>query len=225
MDVRQAVTARRSVRGFLDTPVDVAILRNLAETAARAPSGGNLQPWHVHIVHGEAMARLKADMAGVLARGETETPEYAVYPPGLAAPYATRRSDIGEALYGRLGIPREDRAARRRWFADNFRFFGAPAACFCSVDRGMGPPQWSDLGMYLQTLMLLAVEAGLATCPQECWSMYPETIGRFLGLREGRMLFCGVAIGFEDEGAAANALRSERAPVGEWLSVVEKGKE
>ena len=85
----------------------------------------------------------------------------------------------------------------------------------------MGPPQWSDLGMYLQTLMLLAVEAGLATCAQECWAMYPATVGRFLELPEARMLFCGMAIGFEDTAAPANALRSKRAPAGEWLSVIE----
>lgn len=220
MDVRQAVAARRSVRGFLDTPVDVATLRGLAEAAARAPSGGNLQPWHVHIVHGDAMMRLKAEMTGKLMRGEAEAPAYAVYPVDLDDPYRARRSEVGEALYGHLGIPREDRHARRRWFAENFRSFGAPAAYFCSVDRGMGPPQWSDLGMYLQTLMLLAVEAGLATCPQECWAMFPETVGRVLRLPDTRMLFCGVAIGFEDADAPANALRSARADAGEWLSVV-----
>ena len=220
MQVRQAIAARRSVRGFLDAPVDMSVLHELAAAAARAPSGGNLQPWHVHIVAGDAMARLKADMAAKLARGETETPAYPVYPPALDDPYRTRRSDIGEALYGHLGIPRADRDARRRWFADNFRFFGAPAAFFCTVDRAMGPPQWSDLGMYLQTLMLLAVDAGLATCPQECWAMYPETVGRLLALPAERMLFCGVAIGFEDEAAPANALRSERADAGEWLRVV-----
>ena len=101
-------------------------------------------------------------------------------------------------MYGHLGIPREDKAARLRWFARNFQFFGAPAAYFVTVDRGMGPPQWADLGMYLQSLMLLAVERGLATCPQEAWAVYPETVIRFLGTPPERMLFCGVAIGYED---------------------------
>lgn len=221
MDTKRAIAARHSVRGFRDTPVDLAILRTLAEGAARAPSGGNLQPWHIHIVHGDAMARLKGIMATTLAGGTTEPPAYAIYPPDLDDRWRARRFAIGEALYDRLGIPRDDKPLRRRWFAENFRFFGAPAAYFCSVDRAMGPPQWSDLGMYLQTLMLLAVDAGLATCPQECWAIYPQTVGRFLGLPQGRMLFCGVAIGFEDADAPANALRSERAPADEWLSVVE----
>ena len=165
------------------------MLESLAVRAARAATGGNLQPWHVDIVTGDAIAELKATMAGKLARGETETPAYPIYPPSLAAPYTDRRAAIGEAMYGHVGIPRDDRAGRRAWFARNFQFFGAPAAYFVTVDRGMGPPQWSDLGMYLQNLMLLAVEAGLATCPQECWAMYPETVGAVIETPAERMLF------------------------------------
>jgi nitroreductase len=220
MDVTEAIAARRSVRGFLDTPVDPTLLHELAVKASRAATGGNLQPWHIAIVQGEPMARLKAIMAEKIAIGATETPAYDIYPKELVAPYRDRRYAVGEAMYAHIGIPRDDKAARREWFARNFEFFGAPAAYFCTVDKRMGPPQWSDLGMYLQNLMLLAVEAGLATCPQECWAMYPETVGTFLDMPEDRMLFCGMAIGYEDKTAAANALRTERADETEWLTSV-----
>ena len=219
MNVTDAVAARRSVRGFLDRPVDPATLREIVVKAARAPSGGNLQPWHIDVVTGESLARLKALMAERLACGESEAPAYAIYPPELDMPYRDRRFAVGEAMYGHVGIPREDRTARRLWFARNFRFFDAPAALFCTVERRMGPPQWSDLGMYLQTVMLLAVETGLATCPQECWAMYPETVTRELGTPPERMLFCGMAIGYENVEEAANRLRSERAPEDEWLTM------
>lgn len=220
MTVSEAVAARRSVRGYLDREVPPATLRALAVKAARAATGGNLQPWHVDIVAGDAMRRLKEVMAERLGSGELERAAYDVYPRELGAPYRDRRFQVGEAMYGHIGIPRGDKAARMRWFARNFQFFGAPAAYFVTVDRGMGPPQWADLGMYLQNLMLLAVEAGLATCSQECWAIYPETVTRFLGTPAERMLFCGVAIGYEDADEPANALRSERAPEGEWLTVV-----
>jgi nitroreductase len=218
MTVTDAVRARRSVRGFLDKPVDPALIRELVELASRAPSGGNLQPWHIDVVGGAALDAFKREMAGKLMAGHKEAPAYAIYPPELDDPYEARRRAIGEAMYGHVGIPREDRAARRMWFARNFAFFGAPVALFCTVGRGMGPPQWSDLGMYLQTLMLLLVERGLASCPQECWAMYPETVTAFLGTPPGRMLFCGMAIGYEDPSEPANGLRSERAPVEEWAS-------
>lgn len=220
MDVREAMAVRRSVRGYLDKEVPPELLKDLALRSARAATGGNIQPWHVDIVHGAAMTRLKAIMARKLERRETETPAYDIYPKEMDDRYRQRTFAIGEEMYGRLGIPREDRKARAIWFARNFQFFGAPAAYFVTVDRRMGPPQWADLGMYLQSLMLLAVEAGLATCPQECWAIYPETVERFLGTPPERMLFCGVAIGYEDEGDPANATRSARAPEEEWLTVM-----
>lgn len=222
MQVGEAVAARRSVRGFLDTPVAPGVLRDLAVKASRAATGGNLQPWHIDIVEGDALVELKTIMAGKLARREKEEPGYAIYPAGMTDAQKTRNFAVGEGLYGHLGIPREDKAARFQWFARNYAFFGAPAAYFCTVDRGMGPPQWADCGMYLQTLMLLAVEAGLATCAQECWAMYPETVERFLGTPPERMLFCGVAIGHEDPAEPANRLRTERADTQEWLTEVRR---
>ena len=186
--------------------------------AARAATGGNLQPWHIDIVAGDAMAELKAIMRDKLARGELEQAGYDIYPREMPATHKARRAAVGEAMYGHIGIPRDDKAGRLGWFARNFQFFGAPAAYFCTVDRRMGPPQWADCGMYLQNLMLLAVEAGLATCPQECWAMYPVTVERFLGTPADRMLFCAVAIGHEDVAEPANRLRTERAPATEWLT-------
>ncbi len=216
MEVREAVAARRSVRGFLDRDVDLDLVKRIVAEASRAPSGGNLQPWHIDIVAGDAINRLKQIMLGKLATGQ-ETHEYDIYPKVLVQPYRDRRFEVGEAMYAEIGIPREDRAARRMWFARNFAFFGAPVALFMTVDRRMGPPQWSDLGMFLQNVMLLAVDAGLATCPQECWAVYPETVRGFLGTPDERMLFCGMAVGYEDVGEAANRLRSERAIDAEWL--------
>jgi len=220
MDVSGAVAARRSVRGYLDTPVPLETLRDLALRAARSATGGNIQPWHVDVVHGEAMARLKAVMAARLATGEREEPAYDVYPREMDDRYRARSFAIGEALYGALGIARGDKAARRGWFARNYRFFGAPAAYFVTVDRRMGPPQWADLGMFLQSLMLLATEAGLGTCAQEAWAAYPETVGRFLNVPAERMVFCALAIGHEDVADPANRTRATRAPEAEWLRVV-----
>lgn len=219
MTVTEAIKARRSVRGFLAQPVEQALLVEIATKAARAPTGGNLQPWHIDILTGAPLEALKGAIAAKLWRRESETPAYDIYPRELPTLYADRRFAVGEALYATLGIPREDKAARRLWFARNFAFFGAPAALFCTVDRHMGPPQWADLGMYLHNVMLLAVEAGLATCPQECWAMFPETVTHALGTPPERMLFCGMAIGHEDPDEPANALRTERASTTEWLTL------
>ena len=217
MTVSEAVASRRSVRRFLDKPVDIALLRELLARAARAPSGGNLQPWHLEVVMGPRLAALKALMARRVAeepRGEGT--EYDIYPAVLDDALRQRTFEVGQLAYQALGIAREDKAGRARWFARNFEFFGAPAALFCHVDRGHGPPQWADLGMYLQTLMLLLREAGLDSCAQECWAMFHRSVDAFLGVPPQRMLFAGLAIGWRDPGAPENALAIPRVPLEEF---------
>ncbi len=223
MKVSEAVERRMSVRAFLPRAIDTATIARLAEKAARAPSGGNLQPWQIAIVNGEVMTAfrdlMEQRLSGKAIEGG-ESAEYAVYPPKLKEPYRTRRFENGEEMYALLGIAREDRQARLVRFAENFRFFGAPAAIFCFVDRTMGAPQWSDLGMYLQTFMLLAAEEGIDTCAQECWVAYPKTVSQFCGIGDDMMLFCGVSIGYRDPDAPVNGLVTQRAPADEWLKVV-----
>lgn len=216
MNVAEAVATRRSVRDFLPTPVPGDVIRRVLTHALRAPSGGNLQPWHLHLVGGERLDALKAIMRDrVVEAPGGEGSEYDIYPKELVAPYRDRRFAVGEAMYARLGIPREDKDARRRWFARNYQFFGAPLALFCSVDRRMGPPQWSDLGMFLQSVMLLLRAEGLDSCAQECWAIYPQTIGQFIDLPAERMLFTGMSIGYAQRDGAIDTLVTERAPLDE----------
>ncbi|QGZ55040.1 nitroreductase family protein [Paraburkholderia acidiphila] len=218
MKVSEAVTSRKSVRQFLPDPVDPAVIRRVLDTAARAPSGGNLQPWHVHVLGGESLAKLKAIMADRIAQAPAgESMEYDVYPRDLSSPYRERRYQVGEDLYRSIDVARDDRPGRLRQFARNYAFFDAPLALFCSVDRQMGPPQWADLGMFLQTVMLLLREAGLHSCAQECWARYAQSVGEFLVLPRERMVFCGMAIGHEDTRAPINQWRSARVPLDEFV--------
>lgn len=219
MDVKEAVMRRRSVRGFLPKPVDPAIVRRVMAAANRAPSGGNVQPWHITAATGAPLAALKRAMAESYGAVEPE-PEYAIYPPHLPEPYRSRRFANGEQLYASLGIPRADKAARLRWLGQNYQFFGAPAALFIHTPRFMGPPQWADLGMWMQSVMLLLLEEGLQSCAQECWSRYPGIVRRFLPIPTEHVLFAAIAIGHEDKAAPANALRTDRAPLDEVATFI-----
>ncbi|MDB5450170.1 MAG: nitroreductase [Phenylobacterium sp.] len=213
MNVSEAVAARTSVRAFRADPVPGEVVREILEAAAKAPSGGNLQPWRVYALAGEPLAAFKAAVA---TNPFGETPEYDVYPPNLWEPFRTRRFQNGEDLYATLGIPREDKPARLRQLAKNAGFFGAPVGIFFCLDRKLGPPQWADLGMYMQNVMLLAVERGLDTCPQEYWARYPQTVATFLGLPDDHMLFAGMAMGWRDPDAPINALKAARDPFELW---------
>jgi nitroreductase len=215
MDVAEAVKRRFSTRAFKPDPVPGDVVRGLIEAASRAPSGGNLQPWRVYALAGEALAAFKA----LVATTPMEEPEYDVYPPNLWDPMRTRRYVCGEDLYASIGIGRDDRPGRFRQLARNTDFFGAPVGLFFCLDRKVGPPQWSDVGMYMQTFMLLAVEQGLATCAQEYWARYPKTVAKFVNLPDDHMLFSGMALGYADEAAPINQWRTRRDPLEVWCEM------
>jgi len=217
VNVHDAVLSRHSCRSFTQRPVGTATLRELLDTARFAPSGGNLQPWMVHVLTGDSMLRFRAQLTPKLqADPLAGAAEYNVYPPQMKEPYRSRRQKSGEDMYGHISVRREDTAARRRQFACNFDFFGAPAAMFFFVDRSMGSPQWSDLGMFIQSIMLLARERGLETCAQESWAIWHKEVTEFFSVEPALMLFCGMAIGFGDYDAPINRLRTERAAVDEF---------
>jgi len=142
-----------------------------------------------------------------------EAAEYNIYPPDLKEPYEARRRRSGVMLYESIDVAREDRPGRYRQYARNFLFYDAPAGLFFSIDRSMGPPQWSDLGGFLQNVMLIARGHGLHTCAQEAWTHLHKTLASFLPLPPELMLFCGMALGHADESAPINAWRSPREPV------------
>lgn len=221
MLVSQALESRITCRAFLDTPIPGSTVKAILTQAGRAPSGGNLQPWHVWGLAGADLANFKSLIKDKMAAGQIgDGPtEYQIYPPTLKEPYKARRFKCGEDMYASIGVPREDKAGRMVQFARNFDFFGAPAALFFAIDRTMQQGQWSDLGMYIQSIMLLAREHGLHTAPQEAWAIWHKTIGEYVGIPSDLMLFCGMGLGHMDEAHPINRLRTDRAPLDEFASL------
>lgn len=218
MNVSEAVKSRHSVRAFLDKPVEKETIEWLLDTARWSPSGGNLQPWQVYVVAGAKLRELKSLIVSRIPEHPLgEGADYNVYPPKLKEPFRSRRFKCGEDLYASLGIPREDRDARLRQFANNFQFFGAPVGLLFAIDRTLQQAQWSALGMFIQTLMLLAREKGLHTCAQESWSAWTPTVTEFLDLPDELMLYCGLALGYRNEDHAINQWRTERAELSEFV--------
>ena len=214
--VTEAVTSRRSIRSFLDKPVDPAVLRRVLETAQRSPSGGNTQPWNAVALAGAPLAALLARVAAVVPQGRAaHSPEYDIYPKGLEGRYEASRFAVGEGLYAALGIPREDKMARLMWFARNFQAFGAPVLLLIHTPRYMGPPQWADIGMWLQTVALLLREEGLDSCMQEAWAVYSQQVRESVAIPDDHIFFCGMAIGWGDRDDPVNRFEVPRADLGE----------
>ncbi len=221
MQVSEAVLSRISCRGFRSDPVPGDVVRDILRLARHAPSGGNLQPWHVYALGGEALQAIIADVTAKFPEmPHGEGGEYRVYPENLKEPYRSRRFKCGEDLYALLNIERADRPGRRRQFCNNFRFFDAPLGLFIYIDRQMQPGQWADVGMFLQTIMLLARQHGLHTCPQEAWAAWHKTIAAHLAPPPELMLFCGLAMGYMDPDHPLNGLRTERAAIEEFCTFI-----
>ena len=142
-------------------------------------------------------------------------PEYAIYPPDLEGAYEARRFGVGEAMYAALGIERDNKRGRLAQFMRNFRAFGAPVLMLVHTPRYMGPPQWSDMGMWLQTVMLLLREEGLDSCAQEAWAVYTKQIRECVDIPDDHIFFCGLAIGHGDRSLPINQFPVPRAPLDE----------
>ena len=228
--VDHAIASRRSVRGFLPTPVDRATMEEILAVASRAPSGTNIQPWKVHVLTGAARERFCAMIMAAheeeyerKKRGEAplHTEEYGYYPVEWFEPYIGRRRKLGWELYSLLGIGKKDYDKMHLQHGRNYTFFDAPVGMIFTIDRRMLQGSWLDYGMFLQNIMIAARGRGLDTCPQQAFAHFHKLIGSFLELPAGDMVVCGMALGYEDHGVLANKLTTERCAVAEFTTFVE----
>ncbi len=219
MLVDDAIRQRISIRAFRPDPVSEDLVREVLDVARWSPSGGNTQPWKVIAVAGaERDAVVQLAQATLAANPRGEVGDHPIYPADLWEPHRSRRFAVGEQMYEKLGVAREDKLARLGHMARNYRFFDAPVGLFFVIDKRMGHGQWAHLGMFMQTLALAAEARGLGTCMQEAWAMVRQTLAARFELPDTEMIYCGLALGWPDRDAAVNSLRSERAPVDEFTT-------
>lgn len=215
--VSKAVKSRITARAFLDRPVPPEVLRKLFRKARQAPSGGNLQPWNVHVLTGKSLDAFRGEVIGKLMKGQTEKETYPAYPSPLWEPMRSWRYKLGEDMYGLLGIPKDDKPARLMQVGQNFNFFGAPVGILITIDKRMDAPQFMDIGIYLQTLMLLAREQGMHTAPQGAWRAFPDTVKKHTGHPDEQQILVGMSLGYADPDALVNDLVADRAKLSELV--------
>ena len=214
MHIAEAVATRRSIRAYLDKPVPAETLRRVLDQARMTPSGCNFQPWEATVLAG---APLKALQEKLLASAPDNPMEYDFSAPGQVEKYQSRLRAVGASMYAAMGIARDDAEQRDNFARANMVSFGAPVLLLCHFPKFMKEAQWSDVGMWLQTIMLLARGEGMDTCPQEYMGVYGRTIKSHLGLPDDHMLFCGIAIGWGDRDDPVNGFERERVALDEQI--------
>jgi nitroreductase len=213
MTVADALRARKSVRAFTDAPVSKEQITQLLDVSRYAPSGVNTQPWQVAVVTGKAKQRLQQRILAAAEAGEKSSIAYQYYPKEWREPYRSRRKACGLLMYSTLGISREDtQRQKHQWFA-NYRTFDAPVMLLFFIDSDLAEGSFMDYGMLIQSIMLAAVDQGLATCPQAALAEYPHIVKEELAYDESITVLCGMALGYEDESAIVNSYRTQREEV------------
>lgn len=215
MNIVDAIKARTSVRAFTDKPVTTETITQILDAARFAPSDKNIQPWYVAVVTGETQQQLAQQLQ---ALNQVRTPPNPDYVADTLSPfYKERAFACGAALYGALGIEHDDKARRLEQWNKNFRFFDAPVGLFFFTDNELGINSWVDCGMFMQNVMVAALEFGLATCPQRSLSAYPDTVRAVLGEKfANKKLISGMSLGYPDRAAPENNYRTARAEVAEF---------
>jgi nitroreductase len=216
MNVIDALKTRHSTRAFLDKPVPDATIIEILEAARLAPSGVNTQPWQVAVLTGNAKSRLQAKLSQAFESGEAKRMDYSYYPDQWEEPYRARRKACGLKMYSTLSITREDKERQLEQWGKNYRAFDAPVMLLFFMDRLMQTGSYIDYGMFLQSVMLAAIDKGLATCPQAALAEYPDIVKSELGYPEDSILLAGMALGYEDCDALVNSYRTDREPVDEF---------
>lgn len=222
MDVLEAIAGRRSIRRFLSDPVPRETVRAILKVAGRAPSGSNIQPWHVHVLDGAARDALCAEIHAAHEAADPPEAEYQYYPSPWREPYLSRRRATGWGLYGLLGIEKGDKAAMKAQHGRNYLFFDAPVGLIFTIERDMPLGSWMDTAMFIQSVMIAARGFGLETCAQQAFARYHEILGRRLPIPPERMVVCGMALGRPDPDAPENALVTDRMAVEEMATFVDR---
>ncbi|MFK7861592.1 MAG: nitroreductase [Granulosicoccus sp.] len=220
--VSDAINTRRSLRAFLPTPVPQQVITRMLETAARAPSGTNTQPWRTYVVTGATRNSLCSTVCKAFddpqVNGESQV---SYYPKRWFEPYLGRRRQVGWALYGLLGISKGEREKTHAQHRRNYSFFDAPVGLIFTVHKDLSTGSWLDYGMFMQNLMLLAREQGLHTCPQAAWADYHTALRSVLPLTDNEVVVSGMALGFADPSPIENTLVTERVDSSENIVFVE----
>ncbi len=217
MELKESILGRRSVRLFLPDPVPHETITKLVEVARWAPSWGNTQPWEIVVADSAKAKELGEAFVEEARKGQPPRPDIPM-PLDFPEPHKVRYKALGKALFMAMGIQRDDREARAQHYLSMYKFFGAPACIYLTIDGALNVPYAClDIGSIGTTLCYLAFQEGLGTIFLAASMNYPDIVRKVLGLSDAKRVVIGIAIGKPHPDAPASVFRSDREPVANIL--------
>ena len=221
MNIKEAIEKRFSVRAFTKEVPDIETIKAILKTAGTAPSGGNIQPWKVYVLTENAKNELSKKTLYNFDNGVQEDIEFDIYQKPLADEYKKRRYECGADMYNALAIGKDDLDSRFKQIRENYNFFGAPLGMIITIDKSFGKNGWGHVGMFLENLWLSAIDYGLGICLQESWSIYPKTVKEVTKHPDNEIVWCGVAVGYEDSSNPINQYRTKREDLDSFVKFID----
>ena len=211
MEFEQLIKARKSIRGYLNKPVPRELIDEVIEVAKWAPSSMNTQPWHVHVVTGAPLDRIRQGNTENMVSG---VPPKRDFPMKEAYEGAHRRRRVGIAvqLFEAMGMARDDKARRTDWVMRGFRQFDPPVSLVLTYDRCLEPAAISqfDLGALSHAIVLAAWERGLGCVINGQGIMQSRVVREHAGIPDDQNIMICIAMGYPDESFIANSVKSVR---------------
>lgn len=217
MELKQAMQERRSIRGFKKDPVPRALLEEVIALANRAPSSMNTQPWHLHVLTGEPLEKVREGNSTRMLQGVPPVREISDHG-AYSGVHRDRQVGIAKQLFAAMGIERDDKERRQDWVMRGFRQFDAPVSIVVCFDKSLddnGTIAHFDLGAVTYGLVLAAWSKGLGCVINGQGIMQSPVVREHAQIPEDQVIMTCVAMGWPDEDFSANAVVSTRRPVEE----------
>jgi nitroreductase len=210
------VLERRSIRGYKPNPVPRAVLEEIIGLALRAPSSMNTQPWHLWVVTGEPLDRIRQGNTERMVAGVPACKEVRSHG-NYEGVHRDRQVEIAVQLFEAMGIARDDKAKRQDWVLRGFRQFDAPACIVVTYDRALqhGDIAQFDTGAVVNSLVLAAWSRGLGCVINSQGIMQSPVVREHTGIPADQLIQTCVAIGYPDFDFPANQVVSRRRAVNE----------
>ena len=211
MNFTELVKARKTIRGFQRKPVSRELIDEIIAVAKWAPSSMNTQPWHVHVVTGEPLERIRQGNVDNMVKGVPPKRDFPMKE-AYEGEHRKRQVEIAVQLFDAMGIARDDKAKRTDWVMRGFRQFDAPVSLVLTYEKKLEPAAISqfDLGAFSHALVLAAWERGLGSVINGQGIMQSHVVREHARIPDDQNIMICIAMGYPDDSFVANQVKSLR---------------